>query len=75
MQAALEAIAAFCHREDGIFSLSLNARADTGKWSGHLTWGREAPDSPMAAAQALGIGDSPVEAVYQIVDEARIEVP
>jgi hypothetical protein len=74
MQDALEAIAAFCHREDGIFSLALNARADVGKWSASLAWGREAPDSPMVAAQAIGMGDTPAEAIAQIVEEARLTV-
>jgi len=71
LQPALEAIATFCHENEGVFTL---AAGEDGKWSSMLTWGREAPDSPMAAAQALGQGDSPVDAVYQVMEEAKIEV-
>lgn len=37
-----------------------------------ITWGYEAPDSPMAAAQALGYGETVAEALEQAFAEARI---
>jgi hypothetical protein len=45
------------------------------QWSVALTWGREAPDSPMAGAQALGSGSLLEDALLQVADQAGIEVP
>jgi hypothetical protein len=74
-EAFTEAIQDFTVEHGGILGLVYNAsETRTGKWSGHLAWGQEAPDSPMAGAQALGIGESPVEVLRQIAEEAHIEV-
>lgn len=63
-------LAAFCHENEGIFTLAFSNNSLS--WSSTLTWGREAPDSPMAAAQALGEGASPNDAIDQVVKEARL---
>lgn len=47
--------------------------APSNEWSVSLTWGREAPDSPMAGAQALGAAPSLQEALAQVAGEAQIE--
>lgn len=39
-------------------------------WSVMITWGQEAPDSPMAGAQALGSADFLNEAIAQALTEA-----
>ncbi len=40
------------------------------RWSIEIVWGREADDSPMAAAAAYGIADTVKEALTQALDEA-----
>jgi hypothetical protein len=72
----IAAIEMFAHERGGMFGLSFNACEErTRKWAASLTWGREAPDSPMVSAQALGIGEVIREALQQVIDEAHIEVP
>lgn len=46
---------------------------DDHSWSVMLNFGREAPDSPMAAGSALGSGASAREALKGALDEARID--
>lgn len=67
----LAAIEKFCREKEGTFALGV---AQKGGWSAMLNFGREAPDSPMAAGSALGSGDTAEEAIDGVIDEARIEV-
>lgn len=46
-----------------------------GEWSVALTWGREAPDSPMAGAQAIGSDMVLEAALRQVAEEAHVELP
>ncbi len=41
-----------------------------GEWTVAMTWGAEAPDSPMVGAAAHGIADTYEEALTQALDEA-----
>jgi hypothetical protein len=72
MEANLAAIEKFCAEQEGTFALGVGQR---GGWSAMLNFGREAPDSPMAGGSAIGTGDTAAEAVAQVVEEAKIEVP
>lgn len=73
--ALLDAIQGFAERQGGTLGLSFNSsESRTGRWSAALTFGQEAPDSPMAGGQALGIGESPAEVLRQVAEEAHIEV-
>lgn len=44
-------------------------REGRGEWGVACEWGQEAPDSPMAAAAAYGIGDTAQEAVDAMVTD------
>ncbi len=46
-------------------------RAD---WTCSMEWGREADDSPMAAAAAYSVDITPEDAIQKLVDEAKINV-
>jgi hypothetical protein len=72
----LEAVEDFAAEQGGVFSLGFrpDPLVAMRSWSAMLTWGREARDSPMAGAQALGSGSSAEEAIDQVIGEARIEV-
>lgn len=70
----LDAIASFAEEREATIAIVFNATR-SGRWAAHLTFGREAPDSPMAAGQALGMGESLSEVLEQLVHEAQIEVP
>lgn len=49
--------------QGGRFAL---ARSDERGWVAGLEFGREAPDSPMAAGAAYGTGDSALEAISRL---------
>ena len=72
MEAKFAAIAKFCAANEGTFALG---HGQKGEWSAMLNFGREAPDSPMCAGSAIGIGDTAEEAINGVIDEAKIEVP
>lgn len=59
------------HHADEAIALSLVVD-EAGDASISITWGREAPDSPMAAAQALGYGATLQEAIEGALGEARV---
>ncbi len=67
----VKALEAFAKERGGDLAISFQ----NGSWSVALTWGREAPDSPMAGAQALGSAPFLEEALIQVVEEARVELP
>jgi hypothetical protein len=76
---ALEAIAV-CHalykfiaQQGANFGLMFDPEGKDPKWSVMLNFGREAPDSPMAAGSALGSGDTALEAIKGALGEARVE--
>jgi hypothetical protein len=46
---------------------------DDTAWSVEMTWGTEAPDSPMVGAAAYGMGSTPTNAIEQALAEAGVE--
>lgn len=65
----LAVAARFAREHDGTFVTGYSR----GEWSVTLTWGKEAADSPMAAAQAIGCSELLPDALRQMLDEARIQ--
>ena len=51
---------------EGSFHISLS---ENGKWVTAVVYGREAPDSDMAAAASYGLSENPRIAVRQVLDE------
>lgn len=67
----LTALQDFADNHDGVFTLGFTK----GEWSSTLTWGREAPESSMAGAQALGADADLGLALAHVMGEARIPLP
>lgn len=67
----VKALETFANERGGDLAIGFQ----NGCWSVALTWGREAPDSPMAGAQALGSGPFLEEALIQVAEEAHVELP
>lgn len=65
---ALEAIVKLLKEEGGAFGLVYGPESDT--WTAALEWGREAPDSPLAAAAAYGVDEVPALAVEMALRDA-----
>jgi hypothetical protein len=63
----LERLEKFTSKVDADVAIANNG-AD---WLVSITWGQEAPDSPMAGAQALGCDASLSVALEQALTEAR----
>lgn len=73
MEAQLAAIEKFCAENDGTFALGIGQK---GGWSAMLNFGREAPDSPMAAGSAIGGGGpetTAAEAITDVVEELQLD--
>lgn len=70
----IEQVCKFAEERDADLSIQRGHPADGGPgvWSVMLTWGREAPDSPMAAAQSLGLAETLEEAIEQVATELRL---
>ena len=51
--------------DDGVLTIC----AADGRWFAAITWGREAEDSPMAGAQAVGEAETPVAALRAALDQ------
>lgn len=60
------------HMTDNDAPVALHAERGMGavEYAAASEWGREAPDSPMAAAAAYGIGDTLAEALEVLLDQA-----
>lgn len=67
----LRAVAAFAQEHDATFGMSFTGRRG---WLCSMTWGQEAPDSPMVGAASYGAGDTPFEALNQMARELRLKV-
>lgn len=67
----VKALETFANERGGDLAIGFQ----NGCWSVALTWGREAPDSPMAGAQALGSGPFLEEALIQVAEQAHVELP
>lgn len=66
----LTALETFAKERDGDLAIGYGK----GEWSVALTWGREAPDSPMAGAQALGSAAVLEDALLQVAQQAHVEL-
>lgn len=51
---------------EGVFVLNYGRLG----WTAGIEWGKEAPDSPMCAAAAYGVGDTAAEAVAAALGDA-----
>jgi hypothetical protein len=77
LKGMVKALEAFADEHDGELAIGfgLGPISKRAGWSVSLTWGKEAPDSPMAAAQALGVGHTLEDALRKVAEEAKIELP
>lgn len=57
---------------DATFSIAPGGSEERKFWGTMATWGREAEDSPMVGAAAHGSGDTVVEAIQSMLQEAGV---
>jgi hypothetical protein len=69
----IEAVVQRISEEGGAFSLVCSGGVDAEEFTAAMEWGQEAPDSPMAAAAAYGIGSSAAEAIELMLNDAGVK--